>query len=183
MPTAPVYLLKPHPAHPAPAGLGVEVTVTPFLTDDAFDLRLDYCLIGARTQVCLPPPEPAQACDGLWQHTCCEAFIATVDGQKYREFNFSPSHCWAVYDFLAYRQRDTSAQHNAGPRIETRHDGDDFCLRATLPASLLPSGAAHLGLSVVIETLAGDKLYWALHHPAPQPDFHHADNFVLPLSL
>jgi len=39
-----------------------------------------------------------------------------------------------------------------------------------------------LGLSAVIEERNGRKSYWALRHPAGQPDFHHPDCFALELA-
>ena len=33
----------------------------------------------------------------------------------------------------------------------------------------------------VIEDRAGQLSYWALKHPREEPDFHHADGFVLSL--
>ena len=36
-----------------------------------------------------------------------------------------------------------------------------------------------IALCAVIERTDGELEYWALNHPAPQPDFHHRDGFVL----
>jgi hypothetical protein len=38
-----------------------------------------------------------------------------------------------------------------------------------------------IGLTAVIETATGEKSYWALHHPAEKPDFHHRGGFALSL--
>jgi hypothetical protein len=35
-------------------------------------------------------------------------------------------------------------------------------------------------LAAVVETTRGIS-YWALHHPADKPDFHHPDSFALRL--
>src|SRR5262245_25644347 len=43
--------------------------------------------------------------DRLWEHTCCEIFIARTGLPAYHEFNFSPSGEWAAYAFTAYRER------------------------------------------------------------------------------
>jgi len=32
----------------------------------------------------------------LWQHTCCELFVARRGTLAYREFNFAPSGCFAM---------------------------------------------------------------------------------------
>jgi hypothetical protein len=34
----------------------------------------------------------------------------------------------------------------------------------------------------VIEEADGRRSYWALHHPGPEPDFHHPDCFVAKLA-
>ncbi|WP_374326858.1 DOMON-like domain-containing protein [Azonexus sp.] len=169
--------LLQHAASPPPAGLMIAVTAS---RGAAGELQLDYRLHGV-TILALPPPAVAGPADGLWQHTCCEAFIAVADGPAYREFNFAPSGQWAVYDFADYRQRNESWQPPAAPQISCRRDGDTLYLMATVPAALLPANAARLGLSVVAATPAGDRSYWALAHAAAQPDFHLAASFVLPL--
>lgn len=129
----------------------------------------------------LPAPARPGPADGLWRQTCCEVFIATVDGPAYREFNLSPSGQWAVYDFATYRQRNDAWQASAAPSIACRHAGDDLQLDATLPAELLPAGANRLGLSVVAEATDGSLSYWALDHAGERPDFHLAASFTLPL--
>jgi hypothetical protein len=35
-----------------------------------------------------------------------------------------------------------------------------------------------VGLTAVVESTDGRLTYWALAHPSPAPDFHHADGFV-----
>lgn len=169
--------LRHHAASTPPAALAVAVAAS---RGAAGELQLDYRLRGVDA-LALPPPAVSGPADGLWQQTCCEAFIATIDGPAYREFNFAPSGQWAIYDFAGYRQRNDGWQPPAVPRIACRRDGETLCLSATVPAALLPTGAARLGLSVVAATPAGDKSYWALAHAAVQPDFHLATSFTLPL--
>ncbi len=145
------------------------------------DLRLHYVLDAPENALRIPPPAEPTATDGLWQHTCCEAFIAAVDEPTYREFNFSPSGQWAAYDFADYRQRNEAWQAGQAPRIAFQETGAVRTLTADLPAALLPAGAARLGLTVVLETRDGEKSYWALTHAGAQPDFHLAASFTLPL--
>ncbi len=144
-------------------------------------MRIDYRIEQALTLLWLPPAAPPLRRNELWRHTCCEAFIIPAGGPAYREFNFSPSGSWAVYDFADYRQSMASPLLDTSPRIACRRDGDDLWLRAELPAALLPPGAASLGLCVVAETVAGDMSYWALTHAGARPDFHLAASFTLTL--
>ncbi len=139
-----------------------------------------YRLRGEIARLRIPAPQAPARADGLWEHTCCEAFVALPAGSAYREFNFSPSGQWAIYDFSAYRQRLADPVADA-PRIAVRHDSGYFELAVRVPRALLPgAGPWDIGLCVVAET--GDALsYWALHHPSPRPDFHHREGFAIRL--
>lgn len=144
-------------------------------------LQLDYHVNGF-PQLRLPAAGPAQAADGLWQHTCCEAFIASPDTSAYREFNFSPSGAWAVYDFTDYRQARPFVAEKP-PTITVDRSSDGFLLSANVDRSLLPGNAPlQLGITCVIELTDNSKQYWALHHAAPQPDFHQRNSFTLTLA-
>jgi hypothetical protein len=174
--TATFHPLRCHPTGNPPAELRIDVAVS---RQGHGDLHLHYRLHGVYC-LRLPPPASPGVADGLWQHTCCEAFVATVDGPAYREFNFSPAGQWAVYDFADYRQRrdappatpasvtlsltSTLAAPAIAPAIACQRDGDTLHLAAILPAVLLPAGAARLGLTVVAESLLGDT------PPAGPPD-------------
>ncbi len=150
--------------------------------DTADGLTLSYRLTGNPLTILLPTPTSPSPADGLWQHTCCEAFIAGPEGSDYREFNFSPSGQWACYRFADYRQRDTDFTAPAQPQIALHTASDGFRLDVTLPASLLPSGnTLAIGLTAVLEGIDGNKSYWALAHGATQPDFHLRQSFVLTL--
>ena len=175
----PLHPLLPHAAVTAPGKLSLTAGFA-WLADGG--LRLSYRLRGGIADLRIPEPTVPAQLDGLWQHTCCEAFVAEGDGSGYREFNLAPSGCWAAYRFTDYRQRDTGWQAAAAPHIVCRHDDASLWLTADIPAALLPSNAAWLGLSAVIETRAGERSYWALRHAAPHPDFHLSASFTLPLN-
>lgn len=169
-----------HTASNMPSGIAVSAAAA--WTADR-GLRLEFRLHGAIDTLRLPPPATPEAADGLWQHTCCEAFAAATGETAYREFNFSPSSRWAAYRFEAYRQRDMAWQPPTHPIVSRPTAGDGIRLLADIPANLLPDSASlDLGLTVVLETLAGDKSYWALRHCGSQPDFHLRDSFTLHLT-
>lgn len=145
-------------------------------------LSLSYRIRCLPEAIRIPAPLPSGPAEGLWQNTCCEAFVTEV-GEGYREFNFSPSGQWAAYRFTSYRERDAAFAADAAPQISFNLLADGFELHATLPAALLPSGKApQLGLTTVIEAAAGNKSYWALAHCATQPDFHLRQSFALTLN-
>jgi hypothetical protein len=131
-----------------------------------------------RTDGSLPQQEPAARRDGLWRHTCCEAFIADVEGPGYRELNFAPTGDWAAYRFDDYRA-GMREQPCTAPRIEARISAEELVLEATI-ADLGTPGA--LGLCCVIEERNGRLSYWALAHPCERPDFHHRGSFLLAAS-
>jgi hypothetical protein len=149
-------------------------------------LRLDYQIRAPRGALSLPPRTNPGRQDGLWRHSCCEAFIGLPGETAYREFNFSPSGAWALYDFADERvplpQPQVEGEGDApGVRCERRRHA--WRLRARIPPDLLPKrqpGAALLlGLAAVVEDRRGGLTYWALGHPRPQPDFHHPGGRLL----
>ena len=173
------HWLLAHPGTPAPAVRELRVTVGPDPAQGGWWLR--YTLRAALEALRLPPPaaQPGPA-DGLWRHTCFEAFVGAPGGSAYHEFNFAPSGEWAAYGFSAERQRDAAADQPLASLALAPlvlQDGSVLTLDVGLPLAALPAGAPDapwpLGLTAVIEAQDGHLSYWALHHPAAQPDFHH----------
>jgi hypothetical protein len=141
-------------------------------------LALTFRLAGDLSRVRLPPPAPEARADGLWRHTCCEAFIVAPQAQgAYLEWNFAPSGAWAAYRFDAYRS-GMSPLATSAPEIELTRAARELVLRARLALDVPPAGA-RLALAVVVEDSAGQLSYWALRHAPGRPDFHHPDSFAL----
>lgn len=173
------HRLIPHPQTPNPTVTGVVVTLD--LCPDA-DLELHYHLTAPAGTLRLPPAARPGPADNLWQHTCCELFVAAPHSTAYREFNFSPSGQWAVYDFAAYRQAAPPPALPGAPSIALTTTPDGVSLTARIPHALLPSGCeAHIGLSTVVETTDGTLSYWALRHAGERPDFHQRNIFTASL--
>ena len=181
---APPRLMTPltlhrHPASTAAPGLRIAASVSRRPDGLAFSFRLQ----ADPAQLRLPAAQPAGAADGLWMHTCFEAFVAAAGTPAYREFNFSPSGQWAAYVFRDYRRRDGTAPPMPPPTTTVRRTGDGVALEALVPAAALPPDTAgaglEIGLAAVIERADGTLSYWALAHPAPRPDFHDRAGFVL----
>jgi hypothetical protein len=148
------------------------------------DLQLRYHLQGDLPKLTIPKPQTPAMVDGLWEHSCFEAFIATEGDNGYQEFNFSPSGQWAAYAFSAYRQpNDWYSAHAYAISVE-RTD-DDLVLQVVIPRAELPlvdtSKAIRISLTAVIEAADGSCSYWALHHPADKPDFHDRAGFIYSL--
>ena len=165
-------LLNPHPDSRSPV-TWIEVEVARESPDL---LRLTYHVFGTLARIAIPQAQPPSRTDGLWQHTCFEAFVGA--GTGYCEFNLSPSAQWAAYRFDGYRagMRDAAS---ADPIIAWDVSEGEGMLSAIL--HLPPDVTGPLGLSAVIEDKDGGKAYWALAHPPGPPDFHYAACFAAEL--
>jgi hypothetical protein len=146
-------------------------------------LVVAFSIDGDMGRVRVPEPRQPRFADGLWEHTCCEVFVARSGHAPYHEFNLSPSGEWAAYAFRAYRERTELDAAALSPAISVLRSARSLQLTATLRLGLL--SRAHLesrlalGLSAVIEQADGALSYWALEHPPGPPDFHRPDAFAL----
>ena len=162
---------------------GVDIRVA---REPSGSLTLRYVLRADMLHVRIPPTAASARADGLWAHTCFEAFIApAAAGAAYYELNFSPSRQWAIYSFEAYRQGMSPTDVTVPPKLTVRTFDDRLELDATIGLDDLKGlRAAHtlkLAVSAVVEVDDGTLSYWALEHAPGKPDFHHGDGFVLEL--
>jgi hypothetical protein len=170
----PFAALERHPATPCTAVRGIHATMTRN-ADGSLDVT--YRIEGDLDRVRVPPPRPPRAGERLWQHTCCELFIADAAGPGYQEFNFSPSGEWAAFRFTGYREGASFAAPD--PRIGVARSAAALDLTAKIEPGR--NGKLRIGLSAVIEEVDGALSYWALRHAPGKPDFHHRDAFALEL--
>lgn len=177
---APTAELRPHPQSPCDAvrriGIDIAFGAGPGV------LQVRYRIEGDMGRLVLPTTDFARRGDGLWQHTCFEAFLRPDASDNYHEFNFAPSGDWAAYRFAA-RRSDRSLPHLPAPLIRF-HAAQDHCdLSADIPLSALPELAAasviHAGVAAVVESRDVGLSWWALSHGAEKPDFHDPATFVL----
>ena len=141
-------------------------------------LALTFVLEADLERLKIPPPRPPGIVARLWEHTCCEIFIARPHGPAYHEFNLSPSGEWAAHAFERYREGAMLADPALDPRIVVRRQPGGLDLSAVID---LPDKESRVGLAAVIEAADGSLSYWALRHPPGKPDFHHPDAFALAL--
>jgi hypothetical protein len=172
----PFAALERHPAVQCAALRGIEASVA--RTADG-RLKVLYVLEGEIDRLRIPPPRPPRIAERLWQHSCCEIFIARKDLRGYREFNLSPSGEWAAYEFARYRKGALLADPALDPRIAVKRSADRLELAALIP--LHQEGKLQIGLAAVVEDQDGTLSYWALRHAPGKPDFHHPDAFALEL--
>ncbi len=182
MPPATAELL-PHPSNSRGA-------IRRFVASIEFDstpeeLRISFRIEGAIGRLRLPERGSAVRADGLWQHSCFEAFVRSDAGDSYHEFNFAPSGDWAAYRFASRREGRQSPALPA-PRTEFRRTADAFELTAAVAlAGIAELAQAHIlqaGIAAVIEDQDGGLSHWALVHRAAQPDFHDPETFGLRVS-
>ena len=175
-----------------------QVSLVPYSTPCGFVDRLDvavarpqadalalrYTLVAKRDRVRIPPPATCARADGLWRHTCFEAFLKLAGESAYRELNFSPSGEWAAYRFSGYRTGMLSDPEQSAPQLEVHPSADGLILdaRVPLPPALATATALTMAIAAVVESDDGTLSYWALRHPGSQPDFHHSDSFLLELA-
>lgn len=173
-----------HPSTPTHATRGIDAHAH---VGESGIAVFKYVLRAEISRVRIPPEKSAERADGLWQHTCFEAFIKAPGAAGYNEFNFAPSRQWAVYHFNAYREGKSSPDVDPSPEISVRQFADRLEIDAAvrLHDLLGLQGAPHLevGLSAVVEEENGTLSYWALKHAAGKADFHRPQGFVLKLKL
>ena len=146
-------------------------------------LVFTYTLTGDCDRLRIPPSRPPAQVDGLWRHTCFEAFIAVQSESAYWELNFSPSGEWARYHFSSYRNAALTKEEEPAPIITTsrRKNRLEVAASICLP-HLFTIQPLRLALSAVIEEQSGVFSYWALKHLPGKPDFHQAEAFVLEIA-
>ena len=175
-------ILKLHPESQCVAVTRVEVEVARQFPDF---MQLNYFVWGTMSDLRIPAKTTPARADGLWRHTCFEAFVRPAQGVAYYEFNFAPSLHWAAYRFNAYRSGMRMAGEARDPTLEVRSTASRYELQASLDFSRFPDLRDHallqLNLAAVIEESSGRISYWAVTHPPGKADFHHGNCFTLEL--
>lgn len=173
--------LHPHPATPCDWITALTARVD-WISADL--LVFYYCIEGDIDRLLIPAQHRSTQADGLWKHTCFEAFLRPRNERRYFECNFSPSSEWALYQFDDYRAGMRAIEPSQPPKILCRRrerelDADvDVHLRSF---ELPTTGGVQLAVSAVIQDVSGALSYWALTHPEGKPDFHHDAGFAAAL--
>jgi len=149
---------------------------------DALDIS--FRVEGDISLLAIPAAGAPQRSDGLWQHSCFEAFLQTGGNEAYLEFNFSPSGAWAAYRFSA-RRRGRESPVLTAPRTEVRRGPDWLAMTIQISLAAIAEFAhpapLSAGLAAIIEDRHGALSWWALAHGAAAPDFHDPATFTLRL--
>ena len=175
-------------AHPrTPAGFVRRLDAAIARVDGGRTLYLDYCLEADLGRLALPAASAPERRDGLWQHTCFEAFMKLPGETDYLELNFSPSGAWAAYCFDEYRQGARPAPTGRPTRFALSSSDTQINLQLAVDltpcAGLVAAGVLEAGLAAVLEDRDGMLSYWALAHSSEHPDFHRAQDWRLCLRV
>ena len=170
------FSLIPFDSNTAPA-----IAINGDIERDRNRLRIKYRLEGASQVVLTKSDRPTRQYD-LWEHTCFEFFLALKDTTIYWEFNLSPAKHWNVFRFLDYRQ-DIAEEMTFDTLPFEVFQHDDFLLlnlEIQLDKIIPSESELEVGITTVVED-ERQLSYWALTHPAKEPDFHHRDSFIIKL--
>lgn len=149
--------------------LGPIRAVTASVTATPQGCEAEFRLDGRIPGIVLPPHAGPERRDNLWKTTCFEIFWQPLGDTYYREFNLSPSGCWAAYDFDSFREGMRDAPVDA-IAIACSHDDTGLVLRASIAAAL--PDPAQVALNAIVEHPDGGLQFWALAFPPGKPEFH-----------
>ena len=145
-----------------------------------------YSLVGNVEEISLPPRSihPRRR-DELWKGTCFEFFLAVKDQPQYWEFNLSPSGDWNLYRMDAYRRigfREERAISQLPFKIKNESKRYSLDVTVDLISFVEPQQELQIAITAILQTKNGNETYWSLTHPAPHPDFHLRESFILRLA-
>ncbi len=144
---------------------------------------LNYNISGLAGMLIPPPSEIKVRKNKLWEETCFELFLADKITPSYWEFNLSPSGCWNVYRFEAYRKgmKEEIVFSELPFNVFRDDDALTLCLEFDISKIIRPALQLEAGICAVIKDADGAIAYWALTHSGGKPDFHRRDSFIISL--
>jgi len=147
-------------------------------------LHIRYVLDDPSGQLRIPAPAPQpNRCDGLWQTTCLELFLAPVGGEAYWEVNLATSGDWNLYRLDGYRLglRPEPAYPDLPFQLHRQEGRLILDLVLDLGPIAAPETSLEVAVCAVLDAREGPISYWALAHPGAEPDFHRRDGFLIQL--
>jgi hypothetical protein len=178
------FALVPFEAGPSPPPALHGLAIGGRIARNRQVMEIHYVLRGPLAQVLIPAPAvDPQRCDGLWESTCLEAFVAVPEAEGYWELNLSPAGHWNVYRLEGYRRglRPEPACADLPFTVSRDPEALRLDLAWDLPPGIEPEQPLQVGLTAVIAHPDGSLSHWALAHPGPDADFHHRSAFRLNL--
>jgi hypothetical protein len=146
------------------------------------NLELHYYLNYSDGDLMLPTSAESGPlrCDGLWEHTCFEAFVGKTDERGYWEINLSPSGDWNFYKLSGYRdnlQADTTVEKLA-VTLQKNESGLELSCTVPLGELIELDTALEVSLTAVLEHPTRGCSFWAWKHSGKDADFHLRDSFT-----
>lgn len=169
-----------HP-HPSGQGGGMRRVAAAARVGAEGALTLTYRLEWEAGFLRLPVMPGGGRHNNLWHHTCLEAFLQAAGQASYHELNFSPAGAWAAYRFSGFREGMQDLPLSLPPVQRIDQGPEHLYMECQLPPEALPGEALRISLTAILEDRDGGLHFWALHHPAPRPEFHDRRGFVLEL--
>jgi hypothetical protein len=172
------FLLMPFPGEGNPAGL----TIRGSIGRRADTLSVLCEVRGNLSKVLIPAAaDVPRRRDRLWEETCLELFLGTVDSGAYWELNLSPAGHWNAYRFTGYREGMREETAVASLPFDVRRDPGALLIAAEIGVGGIVPADKDLAATVaaVIGTTDGGESHWAPVHPASRPDFHRRDGIAL----
>lgn len=168
---------------PFPAGAGLPaVAISGALERRGTFFAITFAISGQLQEVLLPLPTPNPARRWLlWEATCCEFFLAVPGAEDYWEVNLSPAGHWNVFHLAGYRRGIQEEVAISLPALTVRRYREKITVSLAVDlAAILPADKPwEVAISCVLQDAQGQLSYWALNHPAGQPDFHHPASFII----
>jgi hypothetical protein len=158
-----MHCLVRHPATPPGAIHSVEASLER-TSDGAIAC---FVAVGDTEKLVVPKPADPVRTNDLWRTTCFELFVGAA-GERYGEFNLSPSGAWAAYRFDDYRHGMADAPADVAIKIEL--EAGRLILVADIRAAFAAN--APIGMTAVIAETDGHIRYWASSFAPGKPDFH-----------
>lgn len=155
--------LSLHPLCAPGSVTAIEASIEPTATG----CRALFLARGDIGHIVVPRKEQPKRCDDLWRTTCFEIFWCN-GGHAYREFNLSPSGCWACYDFDGIRE----GMRDAPAEVQMHATVNDTELRLMAEISADMPLPATVALNAIVKDADGVNRYWALAFPPGAPEFH-----------
>ncbi|MCC6620990.1 MAG: hypothetical protein IT385_07030 [Deltaproteobacteria bacterium] len=128
-----------------------------------------------------PPPGPARALHGLWEHEVVELFVAGAPfgaTAPYVELELGPHGHWLAWAFAGYRARSGDVALVAAP--EVTRSGDRWQGRITVPLAALPPGPWRVGAFAMHGAPPGARVHLvSTPMRGPRPDFHRVEDYAV----
>lgn len=146
----------------------------------AGNLELHYYLQYSDGDLILPSASSTERRDGLWEHTCFEAFVGQPGQLGYWEINLSPNGDWNFYHLSGYREnlKPDDALNKLPITLHKNASGLELSCTVPLSSVIDPDSPLEISLTAVLEHPTEGCSFWAWKHSGKEADFHLRESFT-----